>query len=94
MTGEKEEEKIKRYSYIGYSQDFPLDQSKYHLQEDLLLKLARDAVKKRDYYHAIRYLNTILIKNPNNQEAKFYKKQVMEILDQLKQTRKKELISF
>jgi hypothetical protein len=89
---EDEEKGFKRYRYIGYTQDFPLDQSKYTLQTDLLLKLARDATKKQDYYKAIRYLNVILIKEPQNQEAKFYKRQVMEILEQLKKSRKKELI--
>lgn len=91
---EEEEEKFKRYKYIGYTQDFPLDQHKYTMQSDLLLKLARDATKKRDYYKAIRYLNIILIRNPNHQEAMFYKKQVLEILDQIKKSRKQDLIKF
>ena len=79
--------KEKRYSYIGYSQDFPIDQQKYALQADLLYKLAREAVRKHDYYNAIRYLNTILIKNPHNETAKFYKKQGLEILEQMKRSR-------
>jgi alkyl sulfatase BDS1-like metallo-beta-lactamase superfamily hydrolase len=87
-------EKLKRYNYIGYTQDFPLDATKYKMQSDLLLKLAREATKKRDYYKAIRYLNIILIKEPHNQEAKFYKRQVMEVLDQMKKKRSKDLISF
>lgn len=92
---DEKEEEFQRYGYIGYSQDFPLDRNKYSLSIDLLLKLARDSVKKQDYYHAIRYLNVILIKNPNNYEAMFYKKQVMEALDQIKKAkRKKQLISL
>jgi len=48
----------------------------------------------RDFYKAIRYLNIILIKEPHNQEAKFYKRQVMEVLEQMKKKRSKDLISF
>ena len=81
-------QKRKNYNYIGYTTAFPVDQQKYSLQTDLLLKLAREAVKKQDYYNAIKYLNTILIKNPHNETAKFYKKEVMEILEQIKRSRK------
>ena len=81
------EEKFQRYKYIGYLQDFPLDRSQYILQEDLLLKLAREAMRKRDFYKAIRYLNVVLIKNPNNIQARFYKKEIMLILEQLQGAR-------
>ena len=95
MDEDKEEANtFKRYRYIGYSQDFPVEMQSYSHQPQLLLKLARDAVKKRDFYKAIRYLNLILIKDPNNHPATFYKRQVMEVLDQLKKKRNKDLISF
>ena len=96
MTNESRDsnENGHRYNYIGYSQDFPLEQHKYALQPDLLLKLAREATKKRDFYKAIRYLNIILIKNPNNQQAKFYKRQVLEIMDQMKRSRNKNVIQY
>lgn len=86
---EKEQDKDKesRYKYIGYLQDFPIDQSKYHMQADLLMKLARESVRKHDFYNAIRYLNTILIKEPMNHRAKFYKKEVMMILEQMRRRR-------
>ena len=80
-------EKFQRYGYIGYLQDFPLDRKHYTLQIDLLLKLARDAIQRKDFYKAIRYLNVVLIKNPNNTQAKYYKKEVMQILEQLKLSR-------
>ena len=60
---------------------------KYTLQPELLMKLAREAVRKNDYYNAVRYLNAILMKNPHHEQAKFYKKQILEILDQLKRSR-------
>ncbi len=95
MVDDNEEgETFKRYRYIGYTQDFPVDMQTYSHQPQLLLKLARDAVKKRDFYKAMRYLNIILMNNPNHQEAKFYKRQVMEVLEQLKKKRNKDLISF
>jgi hypothetical protein len=87
MNEEKNEEELQRYKYIGYIQDFPLDQNKYELSIDLLLKLAREAVRKHDYYNAIRYLNMILIKNPKNYTAMFYKKQVVRVLEQMKRSR-------
>ena len=95
MNDENEDENsFKRYRYIGYTQDFPIDSHKYGLQTDLLMKLAREATKKKDYYEAIRYLNIILIKNPNNARAQLYKQQILEILNQLKSKRSKNLISF
>lgn len=87
---EQKEEKASRYKYIGYLQDFPIDQSKYHMQADLLMKLARESVRKHDFYHAIRYLNTILIKDPSNHRAKFYKKEVMMILEQMRRRRESQ----
>lgn len=51
------------------------------------MKLAREAVRKHDYYNAIRYLNVILIKNPNHHQAKFYKKGILEILDHMKRSK-------
>ena len=68
----EEEENFQRYRYIGYTQDFPLDASKYTMQTELLLKLAREATKKRDYYKAIRYLNIILIKQPTSSFKNFF----------------------
>jgi hypothetical protein len=95
MEEESEDENsFKRYRYIGYTQDFPIDNHKYGLQTDLLMKLAREATKKKDYYEAIRYLNIILIRNPNNDRAQLYKQQIMEILNQLKNKRSKKLLSF
>ena len=85
---------FKRYRYIGYSQDFPVEMQRYSHQPQLLLKLAREATKKRDFYKAIRCLNLILIKDPNNREASFYKRQVIEVLEQMKKKRSKDLISF
>jgi hypothetical protein len=93
ITGEEQtdndtKEKSSRYKYIGYTQDFPADQYKYEsMQPDLLMKLARESVRKRDFYSAIRYLNVILMKNPNHHAARFYKKEVMMILDRMKQRR-------
>ncbi|WP_455392825.1 hypothetical protein [[Eubacterium] cellulosolvens] len=88
---EKDQDEGNRYKYIGYLQDFPIDQSKYHLQADLLMKLARESVRKHDFYNAIRYLNTILIKDPRNHRAKFYKKEVMMILEKIKHRRENEI---
>jgi alkyl sulfatase BDS1-like metallo-beta-lactamase superfamily hydrolase len=87
MEKEEASEKTKNYNYIGYSQAFPVDQQKYALQADLLLKLAREAVRKQDYYSAIKYLNAILMKNPHNETAKYFKKEVMEILEKIKKSR-------
>ncbi len=87
MEEEEASEKTKNYNYIGYSQAFPVDQQKYSLQADLLLKLAKEAVRKQDYYSAIKYLNTILMKNPRNETAKYIKKEVMEILEKIKKAR-------
>ncbi len=94
MTEEIRNEQVQRYGYIGYTQDFPLDKSKYSLQADLLLKLARESVRKKDFYNAIRYLNTILMKNPNHPGAIYYKKMVMEFLNQLKKTRNRKIIAL
>ena len=78
----------KNYKYIGYTQDFPIDTTKYQYRPDLLMKLARESVRKRNYYDAIRYLNIILMKNPNNHAAAFYKKEVMMALENLKRSKK------
>lgn len=85
------DDKSSRYKYIGYLQDFPIDKQKYSMQSDLLMKLARESVRKRDFYNAIRYLNTILIKDPNHLAAQFYKKEVIMILEQMKRRRNNEL---
>ena len=87
METEESNKGMQSYGYIGYTQALPLDQNKYSLQPDLLLKLAREAVRKQDYYKAIKYLNTILIKNPHNLEAKFFKKKVMYLLNQHKRNK-------
>ena len=86
MNEKNDETDSQRYKYVGYLQDFPLDQTKYSYSPDLLLKLAREAVRKHDYYHAIRFLNIILMKNPKNYAAVFYKKQVVRVLEQLKRS--------
>ena len=88
IENEKEsKDNDKRYNYIGYATDLPLGQQKYALQVDLLMKLARECVRKHDYYNAIRYLNMILLKEPRNHTAQFYKKEVMLILDNMKRSR-------
>ena len=84
MNENNNENESQRYKYIGYSEDFPIDKEKYTYSQDLLMKLARESVRKRDYYHAIRYLNMILIKNPKNFTAIFYKKQVLNIIAQMR----------
>ena len=86
MNENVKEDESQRYKYIGYSQDFPIDQDKYTYSSDLLMKLARESVRKHDYYHAVRYLNMILIKNPKNFTAMFYKKQVLNIIEQMRRT--------
>ena len=94
MNKKDEEKDYKKYNYIGYNEVFPLEQNKYIMQEELLLKLARESVRKQDYYHAIRYLNMILMKNPNHALAKRYKRHIVEELDKLKQNKDYGLISL
>jgi hypothetical protein len=89
QNDENNKDEKTKYNYIGYTQDFPIDHSKYHYDPSLLMKLARESVRKRDYYSAIRYLNIILMKNPRNHAAVFYKKEVMMALENLKRSKKK-----
>lgn len=80
----KENKEAPRYNYIGYDQDYSIDDSQSYISLEMLKKLAMDAFRAKNYYVAMQYLNKILVKNPGNKEALFFKKKVLQQLEELK----------
>jgi hypothetical protein len=79
-----EENESSRYNYIGYAQDYSLDNSQTYVSVEVLKKMALDAFRAKNYYLAMQYFNKILIKYPTHKEALFFKKKVIAKLKELK----------
>ena len=74
-----------RYNYIGYSQDYSIDDSQSYVSIAVLKKMAKDAIKAKNYFTAMQFLNKILIRDPSNKEALFYKKKLLILIREHKQ---------
>jgi hypothetical protein len=72
-----EETEAPRYNYIGYSQDYSLDDSQSYVSFEALKKMAMDAYRANNYFLAMQYFNKILVHNPRNKEALFFKKKLL-----------------
>jgi hypothetical protein len=74
-----------RYNYIGYEQNYSIDDSQSYASVELLKKMAINAMRANNYPLTIEYLNKILVKDPTHKEALFFKKKVLMKIKELKQ---------
>jgi hypothetical protein len=72
-----EEAESPNYNYIGYSQDYSIDDSQSYVSLDALKKMAMDAYRANNYFLAMQYFNKILVQDPRNKEALFFKKKLL-----------------
>lgn len=73
-----------RYTYIGYEESYSIDDSQSYYNLEMLKQMAMDAYRSKNYYLAMQHFNQILMKNPGNKEALFFKKKMIKLLKDMK----------
>ena len=81
----EEEIERPRYTYIGYEESYSIDDSQSYCNVEMLKQMAMDAYRSKNYYLAMQHFNKILMKNPGNKEALFFKKKMIKLLKDMKQ---------